>query len=542
MLAGDPPFVASSPRAVLAKHMTDPAPPITTVRSDVPKPVAASIARALGKAAVARFESAETFSQALFATEVEHEEDKKSIVVLPFENLSPDPDNEYFSDGLTDELIADLSKLHSLRVISRNSAMQLKGTDKDTVTIGKELRVQYVLEGTVRRAGNRLRITAQLIDADEDVHLWTEKYDGVLEDVFDMQEQVSHSIVDALELRLTPHEEEQLERREIEQVQAYEYYLRARYEIGLFSKESLDRALELVDRGIEIAGDNELLYALKGGVYLQYVNTMSGPPETYPQLLSEGQRFAEKALELNPRSAEGECTFGIILHQSGNPKASISHIDKALRLSPDLAEANAMLGFQLAAAGTDPERAGRLLDKAGELDPLTWWFNRGWLHMYSCDFERALTSFRVGQQVSENSKSPVRMFFVWLHAARGNNAEAFRLVDQMASDAASHPMTSAGLFLKHALLGEKQQALDAVSEDLRAAAWWDDQWSLVMADGYALIEELDDAFHWLDHAIDYGYCSTRFLEGEPLLANLRTDERFHALLEKATHMSQSLLD
>jgi serine/threonine-protein kinase len=185
MLAGDPPFIASNPRAVLAKHMTDPAPPITTVRSSVPVPVAAAITKALGKAPPDRFDSAKAFSDALFASEVEAEEEKKSIVVLPFENLSPDADQEYFSDGLTEEVISDLSKVRSLRVISRSSAMTFKDSDKRIPDIAKQLNVRYVLEGSVRKAGNSLRITAQLIDAEDNAHVWADKYSGTLEDVFD---------------------------------------------------------------------------------------------------------------------------------------------------------------------------------------------------------------------------------------------------------------------------------------------------------------------------------------------------------------------
>jgi len=127
-------------------------------------------------------------------------ERKKSIVVLPFDNMSPDPADAYFSDGLTEEIITHLSYLRSLRVISRNSAMVLKGTEKDTRTIGEELDVQYVLEGSVRKAGNDLRITAQLIDAGKDEHLWAETYDGTMEDVFLIQERTARSIVDALRL------------------------------------------------------------------------------------------------------------------------------------------------------------------------------------------------------------------------------------------------------------------------------------------------------------------------------------------------------
>ena len=207
MLAGDPPFVASTPRAVLAKQVTDPVPPITTVRSSVPEPVAVALAKALGKAPADRFSSTTAFVEALRGGGEADAAALTSIVVLPFDNLSPDPENEFFTDGLTDEIIADLSVVKSLRVISRTSSMQLKGTEKDLRTIGRELGVQYALEGSVRRAGSALRITAQLIDAERDAHLWTGKYSGSVDDVFEMQEQVSRAIVNALKVALDPTEE-----------------------------------------------------------------------------------------------------------------------------------------------------------------------------------------------------------------------------------------------------------------------------------------------------------------------------------------------
>ena len=138
-----------------------------------------------------------------------------SIVVLPFSNLSPDPENEYFADGLTDEVIQDLSKIRSLRVISRTSSMVLKGTNKDLKTIGRELGVGFVVEGTVRRAASRLRISARLIDASTDDHLWSGQYDGTVEDVFAIQERLARTIVGALQLQLTAVEHQQLAARPI---------------------------------------------------------------------------------------------------------------------------------------------------------------------------------------------------------------------------------------------------------------------------------------------------------------------------------------
>ena len=191
---------------------------------------------------------------------------------MPFENISPDPDQEYFSDGLTEEIITDLSYIHELLVISRSSVMTFKGTKKKITEIAKELNVRYVLEGSVRKAGNKLRITAQLIDAMTDTHLWAEKYNGTLDDVFDIQEKVSRSIADELQIILSSEEKKKIQERPIDNVLAYDFYLRAIREIYSFSKDRLDYALELLNKGLDIIGENAVIYAGIAYTYSQYAN------------------------------------------------------------------------------------------------------------------------------------------------------------------------------------------------------------------------------------------------------------------------------
>ena len=181
--------------------------------------------------------------------------EQASIVVLPFENLSPDPDNAYFADGLTEELIADLSKIHALRVISRTSAMHYRGTTMALPAIAQELNVRHVLEGSVRRAGNHLRITAQLIDATTDVHLWAEKYTGTLDDVFDLQEQLSRRIVEALKGTLTADDARRLAAHATSDPRVHEVWLRARQEAYRLTKGSLEGAIQLTAQGIKTLGE-----------------------------------------------------------------------------------------------------------------------------------------------------------------------------------------------------------------------------------------------------------------------------------------------
>ncbi len=187
---------------------------------------------------------------------------EKSIAVLPFTNMSADAENEFFSDGLTEEIITDLSGVKALRVTSRNSSMQLKTTTKSPREIGRALGVRYLLTGSVRKAGNALRITAQLVDAERDAPMWAEKYSGTMEDVFDVQERVSRAIVDALQVKLTSSEHVRLAARPIQNARAFELYLEARAEMRRYGA-SLDRARLLLDRAVEIEGESPPLRAMR---------------------------------------------------------------------------------------------------------------------------------------------------------------------------------------------------------------------------------------------------------------------------------------
>jgi TolB-like protein len=186
----------------------------------------------------------------------------RALVVLPFENVSTDPENEFFADGLTEEIISDLSKIGGLRVISRTSSMQLKGRKGNLPALVRELNVQFVLEGSVRKAGDRLRITAQLIDAIADAHLWSEKYNGTMEDVFDIQERVARAIASELRVKLTPEESREIAERPIADPAVYEHYLRARAAVVSFTTEGFERARKEIEQGLKLAPDNILLLSV----------------------------------------------------------------------------------------------------------------------------------------------------------------------------------------------------------------------------------------------------------------------------------------
>src|SRR6266702_3482029 len=280
MIAGEPPFVGRSAASLMRAHIVEAPTPIATKRADVPEALGALIERCLEKDPVDRPASAQEIIEVLDNLASAQAPGARStgstelatIAVLPFASVSAEQESDLFADGLTDEVITDLSMIKTLRVISRQSAMRLKGSDKDMRTIARELGARYVLTGTIRRAGSSLRVTAQLVDAKADAPLWADKFNGTLEDVFDIQERLSRQIVDALRLSLTPNEDKRLARRPLADVRAYEYSLLARQEIWTFNAQSLNHALQLVRRAQDIVGDNELLFVAEGLIYWQKVN------------------------------------------------------------------------------------------------------------------------------------------------------------------------------------------------------------------------------------------------------------------------------
>ena len=248
VLAGESPFAGVSPTALLRAHLVQHPELISAKRADVPEALCTLIAGLLAKDPANRPPTARdvlaildgaAVTPAGNVSSVALTSEMKSVAVLPFTNLSADPASEHFADGLTDEIITDLSMLRTLRVISRQSAMRLKGTDKDVRTIARELGTRYVLTGGIRTVGPNLRVTAQLIDAAADTPLWADKYSGTLDDVFDIQERLSRQIVDALRVRLTPDEDRRIAERPIADMRAYEFYLLARQQIWSFTKPSL---------------------------------------------------------------------------------------------------------------------------------------------------------------------------------------------------------------------------------------------------------------------------------------------------------------
>jgi serine/threonine protein kinase/Flp pilus assembly protein TadD len=380
MLTGDVPFKAEHEAALLylINHEDPPAP--SAFDRKIPHAVDQLVMRMMTRDRELRFQSAGEAIDALTAVKKEIENatvatKRRSIAVLPFENISADKDNEYFSDGLTEELIVNLSRLKDIEVVSRTTSMQYKGTKKDIKTIGRELGARYMLEGSVRKFQDNLRIAVQLIDVDVDRQLWAESYKGKLEDVFDIQEQVSKQIVDALMLKLSPTEKVVLTKRATLNAEAFDVNLRARDFLYRLTKNNVHHAIQLFRKAIELDARYASAHAGLGEAYatlyqyfeardewldkaiesslkaLMYDPTLS---EAYAALglayfdkkeLDEGIISTQKAIELDPNNFVAYWILGRIYHTSDRDREAVDLFKKTLSLNPNFYNAYNDLGM-----------------------------------------------------------------------------------------------------------------------------------------------------------------------------------------------------
>ena len=452
-----------------------------------------------------------------------------SIVVLPFTNLSTDPENAYFADGLTEEVIADLSKVRSLRVISRTSSMTFKNTSISVKGIARELNVRYVLEGSVRRAEGQLRITAQLIDATADDHVWSERYDGTIEDVFAMQARLARVIVDALKLRLTPDEDRRLAERPISNLHAYECYLRARQEGWRWRKDAIDHAIQLLHNGLAIVGENAGLYAALGLAHLQYreagIDFSDGP-------LDEAEMSARKVFALEPASAAGLQLRGWIHYARGRIQEAVYDLKAAREIDANNADTLLLLINCYLISGKVPV-ARPLIDVLLAVDPLTPLSRcvTGWADVLEGNFGAALAPY---QQMSDmDPGNPLaRLFFVWVLALNRRSEAIDAVVKAFPHELKDTVPARLARFLAQALAGNRRAASAAVTPVLETAASATDVFARMLAQGYALNGDSERALDWLAIAVDRGFINYPFLtQYDPFFEGLRSHPRFQRIMK-----------
>jgi TolB-like protein len=532
MLAGHLPFRGEESQGVVYSILNKDPERLSILHPNVPRHIEQAVAKAIVKDPARRYQSIQEFLQDLkMPAPFIFAEAEKSIVVLPFEDLSPGKDNEYFSDGLTEEIITDLSQVHDLLVISRSSAMTFKGTKKTIPEIARAVNVRYVLEGSVRKAGNNLRITAQLIDATNDAHLWAEKYSGTLDDVFDIQEKASRSIVDALRLKLTPEERHRMSVRPIDNFAVYECYLRAYQEIYKFTEEGRSRALNYLNSGLAISGDNALLYSAMAFTYWQYWLFGMRTDE----IKAKAEECIKKALALDPRSPKAYAIRGWMVYDFYlKPQESLPHFKQALALSPDEFEALHGLGRAYIYAGKIQE-AVPLSERMMQIDPLNpvCWMFQGAMHFWDGRFDLALERLQKAYQMSPENQANM-LYYINTLARLDLVQEAFSIISKSAAASPSNLFTKFMLLLKYGLLNDREKLFQEMTVDFLESIR-KHSGSYYVAVPLALIGAKTEAIEWLENEVGWFFNYPFFAEKDPFLKNIRGEERFKKLMGRVKY-------
>ena len=524
MLAGEPPYTGATAQVLIAKRLVDPVPAVRRLRAAVPVGVEQALTKALAKVPADRWASALAFAEAL-ATPAGPR--PPSVAVLPFLNLSADPENEYFADGITEDVIAHLSKIRALKVISRTSVMAFKQREQSLREIGARLEVATLLEGSVRRAGDRVRIVAQLIDAESDRHLWAETYDRRLTDVFAIQTDVALQIAAALKAELSPDEKSRLHQEPTSDLQAYQLYLQGRHCYLRYTAEGSRRGIEYFEQAVAKDPNYALAYAALAMVYTELAETGSlRPGEAY----ARARDASAKALALDLGLGEAHCMLAYITAVCDfNWVSAEQEFKRALELTPNSADTYDLYGRMCLALERNDE-ALAMERRAQELDPLA----------HRADVARAL--LRAGRY-DEALQAATHAVELDPHYARGHATLGWAylkkgIVKQGVAELEIAVSLSPGDTLWLAQLG---QAYGMVGDVARARNVLHQLEELSgqrfvspyhIAFVYTGLGEQDSAMDWLERAYEDRSGPVYSVKGSFLFTTLHAHPRFIALLRK----------
>ena len=409
----------------------------------------------------------------------------ESVAVLPLENLSHDPEQEYFADGMTDELITDLAKIHALRVISRNSVMQYKGKHKPTPQIARELNVDAVVEGTVMRSGDRVRITAQLIAAPQDRHLWAETYEGDLRNVLALQDEVTTAIAKQISIKLTPEEQAQFAHARAVDPDGHQAYLRGLFELRTHTVEGNAKAIEHFQRAIAIDPNDALAYE---GLALGYISSPDQAPKT---VMPKARAMALKAIEFDDSLAEAHASLGLIrLVFDWDWRGAEQELRRALELNPNSPLAHVDYARYLLLVPHRVDEAIQTCRRAYDLDPAVPAEHDdlvGFL-FFARAYQAAIDE--AAKELEDNSP-----FLALAYAELGRRDEALA-VARRAEASAKVPSTVAQTASAYALAGDEQRARVLLGQ-LVAQANQRYLCGMNVAAVYSVLGDKGDAMAWL---------------------------------------------
>ncbi len=514
MLAGTPPFRAATLQATLARRLTGAVPSVRALRSDVPDSLDQAISRALALDARDRHASAAAFGAALLDALGDAKVSAPalvSLVVRPFSAVGDAAETAEFADGLGEEVIVALSKLSGLRVMSRSASARLRGSEQPTSAIGREYGVRYVVSGSVRRAGQRVRVATEIVDALLDVAVWSERYDGALEDPFDLQERVARGVVEALHVALSPRDDAKLAARPIRDPRVLDMARRANLDIMQFSFEGVQRAQALLQSGMALLGEQVPLLVAMANAEFQIVNGGFEPdPARCREHRAEASRLLTRALELDPENADALATLAWISASDADAAGAVHLARRALAAEPNHAFTLSLHGF-LCAWFEVLDEARDALDRLDAIDPWDMWGAYG----------RALECFAAGdmrasashcERLVKISPTPMACVVAGLTYAWMDDREAAMQVWDGLGDSPSEDLGWTLLrAAREAVRGDGRRALAMVGNWRNNPTVSEDaQWTLFLAEILAIAGEQDAALEMLHHAIDVGLVSWRY--------------------------------
>ena len=449
-----------------------------------------------------------------------------SVAVLPFADLSPGKDQEYLSDGIAEQITVALAEIGGLRVAARTSAFSFKGKAVPIDEIGARLHVAHIIEGSVRRAGDRLRVTVQLIDVSNGFEVWSNSYDRKLHDTLAVQEDISRSIIERLHVQLTGQEQNALARPEGTDEEAYDLYLRGRHAWAARSPAGLQRSVEYFERAVEKDPKFARAYVgLADALIVLPLYTDARPTDVQPR----AKAAALKGVSLDPSSAEAQASLGYILMSAERDWAGAGRaLQAALRLNPNYATASHWYGDYLAAQGRVDESIA-YYERAARMDPLsaTIGFSLGWLYMAQRRFDAAVTQLERASEL-DPSLIDARLHLARTRLLRGENAAAIVGLEDIVRLSGRRAMHLAFLGHAYAVNGRRAEALRILAElNARRREIYVSPLSFAII--YIGLGQLDDAFHWLElarQAADPWLTENNF---DPVFDPVRADARWRKL-------------
>jgi serine/threonine-protein kinase len=540
MLTGKPPFAGEYEQAVIYSILNEEPEPVSAQRSEVPHSAERVLQKALHKTPASRYPDMEAFKTGLVKirkeiTSVETKEQARksdeasSIVVLPFVNMSTDQENEYFSDGLTEELINALTKIGDLRVVARTSSFVFKGKDLDVREIGERLNVGNVLEGSVRKAGNRIRVTAQLIDVKDGYHVWSERYDRDLEDIFAVQDEIAREIAEKLKSGMMKGGEPAIQRATAD-VSAYELYLKGRYCSYKFSHDLLYKAIEHYKEAISIDPDFALAYAGLAEAYVFLENPFG--LLTGKVAMPKAKQAAEKALELDENLTEAYVSLGAIAtYYNWDKEKAHNCFERAISLNPNHVNARIWYELALSLLDQDFDQAIKQLEIALNVDPLNLLVmgRLGYDYYYKYDFDTAIKYFTRIIQLEPNHTLGYHGLMD-AHGMKGDYKTALsygEIVVEMGNYAPPY-VGVMGLYCGRS--GDNKRARALLDRLLdRAEKGVGSPFEIAVI--YMGLGELDKMFEWLETAFKQRDSNLLYLFAPPF-DQIREDARFIAFRKK----------